>query len=384
MIDADNCRFYKKCGACQLRNMTYEEQLSYKMSREIKLLGRFCHVDEIVPMASPSAYRNKAQAVYFEQNGKVFYGIYQSSSGKVIRCEGCPVETPASRELFTGIKNLMNELKIKAYDPSTGRGFLRHVLIRQGFATGEIMVVLVGSTPAFPKEKLFVSLLTERFPQITTLVFNVNDTQTPIWLTERERVLRGNGYITDILCGCVFRISSRSFYQINPVQTGKLYTKALELAGLTGRERVLDAYSGIGTIGIIASGRAHKVACVETNKAAVADGIWNARSSGAKNVRFFTADTVKFIRGAIEKRERYDVVFVDPPRSGCSREFLSRLAALAPKKIIYISCNPETLARDLAFLKGKYKVKNITPFDMFPHTNHIETVVQLSRRDMNS
>ncbi|MBQ7715432.1 MAG: 23S rRNA (uracil(1939)-C(5))-methyltransferase RlmD [Clostridia bacterium] len=378
-MGSDNCKYFKKCGACQLRNMTYEEQLSFKMSREIKLLGRFCHVDEIVPMATPSAYRNKAQAIYFEQSGRVFYGIYQSSTGRTIRCEGCPVETPASRELFTGIKNLMNELKLKAYDPSTGRGFLRHVLIRQGFATGEIMVVLVGSTPAFPKEKLFVSLLTERFPQITTVVYNVNDTETPLWLTDRERVLRGNGYITDILCGCVFRISSRSFYQINPVQTGKLYTKALELAGLTGRERVLDAYSGIGTIGIIASGKAREVVCVETNKAAVTDGIWNAGCSRAGNVRFVNSDTVKFIRDAIERKERYDVVIVDPPRAGCSREFLSKLMALSPKKVIYVSCNPETLARDLSYLKGKYRVRRIVPFDMFPFTNHVETVVLMTR-----
>jgi len=359
--------------------MTYEEQLSYKMSRAIKLLGRFCHVDEIVPMASTSAYRNKAQAAYFEQNGKVYFGIYQSSSGKIIRCEGCLVETPAAWELFTGVRNLMNELRLHAYNPSTGRGFLRHVLIRQGFATGEIMVVLVGATPIFPKEKLFVSLLTERFPQITTVTYNVNDTDTPLWLTDYERVLYGRGFITDILCGCVFRISSRSFYQINPVQTGKLYTKAMELAALTGNERVLDAYSGIGTIGIIAAKKASRVSCVETNRSAVDDGIWNAKCSGIYNVKFFAMDTVKFIRGAISRKEYYDVVFVDPPRAGCDKEFLSKLLSLAPKKIVYISCNPETLARDLSFLRAKYKVKRIVPFDMFPHTNHCEVVVSLTR-----
>ena len=376
----DNCRFFKKCGACQLRNMTYEEQLSYKMSREIKLLGRFCHVDEIVPMANTAAYRNKAQAVYFEQSGKTFYGIYQSSSGKVIRCEGCPVETSAARELFRGIANIMNELKLHAYDPESGRGFLRHVLIRQGFSGGEIMVVLVSKSAIFPKEKLFVSLLTERFPQITTVVHNVNDTDTPIMLTDRERTLYGRGWITDTMCDCVFRISSRSFYQINPVQTGKLYTKAIELSSLSGNERVLDAYSGIGTIGIIAARRAGEVVCVETNPAAVCDAKWNARSSGADNVKFVNSDTTRFIRGALSRQERFDVVFVDPPRAGCGKEFLSKLMVLAPERVIYISCDPETLARDLAYLRGKYKVKRIVPFDMFPHTNHIETVCQLLRR----
>ena len=373
------CKYSKKCGACQLRNMTYEEQLSYKMSRVIKLVGRYCHVDEIVPMAGPSGYRNKAQAIYFEQNGKVAYGIYQSSSGKIIRCEGCPVETPAAWELFSGIKNLMNELKLRAYDMTTGRGFLRHVLIRHGFSSGEIMVVLVGSSPVFPKEKLFVNLLTERFPQITTVVYNVNDTATPLWLTDKERVLYGRGFITDMLCGSVFRISPGSFYQINPIQTAKLYERAIEFAGLTGRETVLDAYSGIGTIGIIASKKAARVFCVETNGDAVADGIWNAKCNGRGNVRFLRSDTVRFIRSAITRGEKYDVVFVDPPRSGCSREFLSKLAALAPKKIVYISCNPETLARDLAVLTKNYRVKRISPFDMFPFTNHIESVVQLIR-----
>ena len=379
MRAGENCKYFKKCGACQLRNMTYEEQLSYKMSQSIRLLGKFCHVDEIVPMANASAYRNKAQAIYFEQNGKVYYGIYQSSSGKVVRCEGCPIETATAWELFSGIKNLMNEFGLHAYNPETGKGALRHVLIRQGFATGEVMVVLVGATPIFPIEKKFVATLTARFPQITTVVYNVNDTETPIWMTDMERVLYGDGYITDTLCGCTFRISSRSFYQINPVQTGKLYTKAMDFAGLTGHEKVLDAYSGIGTIGIIASKRAAYVSCVETNRSAVEDGIWNAKTSGATNVRFFCSDTVKFIRGAISRRERYDVVLVDPPRAGCNKEFLSGVMTLSPKKIVYVSCNPETLARDLSYLRSKYKVKRLAPFDMFPFTNHCEVVALLTR-----
>ena len=380
MRAGDNCRYFKKCGACQLRNMTYEEQLSYKMSRAIKLLGRFSHVEEIVPSPRTDAYRNKAQAVYFGQNGRVNYGIYQSSSGKVIKCEGCPVETPAAREIFSGIRHLMDELKLHAYDAITGRGFLRHVLIRQAFATGEIMVVLVGATPIFPKEKLFVSLLTERFPHITTVIHNVNDTETPLWLTDKERVLYGDGYITDTLCGCNFRISSRSFYQINPAQTENLYKAAIDLASLTGTERVLDAYSGIGTIGIIASRAAREVVCVESNSAAVEDGIQNAALSRARNVRFHVSDTERYIKSEMQKGRRFDVVIADPPRAGCSKGFLAKLLTLAPKRIVYVSCNPETLARDLSFLRGKYHVDRIIPFDMFPHTNHIETVIRLSRK----
>ena len=380
MKSSDNCKYFKKCGACQLRNMTYAEQLSYKMSRVIKTVGRFGHVEEIVPMENTSGYRNKAQQLIYEQNGKVQSGIYQSSSGKPVRCDSCPVETEISSKIIREICHIMSELKLKAYNPSSGRGFLRHVLVRQGFATGEIMVVLVSAAAMFPKEKLFVSLLTERIPQITTVVQNVNDTHTPLWLTDKERVLYGDGYITDILCGCSFRISPRSFYQINPVQTERLYTTAMDLAGLTGKEKVLDAYSGIGTIGIIAAKRAGLVHAVETNKSSVADAVVNAKLSNVHNIKFFTSDTTKFLEKAAYRGERYDVVFMDPPRAGCDKHFLSKLITASPGKIVYISCNPETLSRDLYILRaGGYKVKTIKPFDMFPHTNHIECVTMMTR-----
>lgn len=376
----DSCKYFKKCGACQLRNLPYEEQLSFKMSRVIKLLGRFCHVDEIVGMENTAAYRNKAQAVFYNQSGRVFSGIYQSASGKVIRCDTCPVISKKAGLIISEITSIMNELKLKAYDPITKKGFLRHVLVRHGFLSGEIMVVLVSATPYFPKEKTFVSLLTERHPQITSIVQNVNNTETPLWLTDTERTVYGSGSITDYLCGATFKISPRSFYQINPVQTEKLYKTALSLAALGGREKVLDAYSGIGTIGIIASKYAKTVHCVESNRAAVTDAVENAKINKIYNVKFFACDSAKFVAGAAAKGSTYDVVFVDPPRAGCDKNFLSKLMTLSPDKIIYISCNPETMARDIAYLGGgSYRVKKIIPFDMFPHTNHTECVALLTR-----
>lgn len=377
----DTCKYFKKCGACQLRNMTYEEQLSFKMRKVIKLLGRFGHIDEIVGMEDPSAYRNKAQAMFFGQGGRVFAGIYHSSTGKVMKCDSCPVISDKAGKIIKEIACIMNELRISAYDPERGKGFLRHVLVRHGFASGEIMVVIVSASPAFPKEKQFVSMLTERIPQITTILHNVNDTATPLWLTENERVIYGNGYITDILCSCVFKLSSRSFYQINPLQTEKLYSKAIALASLTGKESVLDAYCGIGTIGLIAAKKAHSVHCVETNRTAVADAVENAKINGIYNAKFYACDTVRFINSAIMRQDKYDVVFMDPPRAGCDKNFLSRLMTLSPKKIIYISCNPETMARDIAYLGGGgYRVRKAVPFDMFPHTNHVEMVVMLSHK----
>ncbi len=373
------CKYFKKCGACQLRNMSYEEQLSYKMSRVIKLLGRFCHVDEIVPMEKPEAYRNKAQAMMFSQNGRTVSGIYKSSVGMAVKCEFCPNETELAGKIIRECAKIMNELRLHPYDPRTDKGFLRHVLVREGFVSGEVMVVLVSRSSVFPKEKAFVTMLTERFPCITTVVHNVNDTQTPLWLTDKERVIYGDGYITDVLCGCVFRISARSFYQINPVQTEKLYYHAISLAGLTGKEKVLDAYSGIGTIGIIAAGNARTVHSVETNRSSTADAIENARLSGVSNVRFFTCDSTRFINDTAKRGESYDVAFIDPPRAGCDKNFLTQLVSLAPEKIVYVSCNPETLARDLSFLKKNYKIRSVTPFDMFPHTSHVECAVALYR-----
>lgn len=358
--------------------MSYEEQLSYKMSRVIKLLGRFCHVDEIVPMEKPEAYRNKAQAMLFSQNGKTVSGIYRSSVGTAVKCDFCPNETELAGKIIAESAKIMNELKLRPYDPKTDKGFLRHVLVREGFATGEVMAVLVSRTSVFPKEKAFVTMLTERFPSITTIVHNVNDTDTPLWLTDKERVLYGDGYITDVLCGCVFRISARSFYQINPVQTERLYSHAVSLAGLTGKEKVLDAYSGIGTIGIIAAKKAKTVHSVETNRSSTADAAENAKLSGVSNVKFFTCDSTRFINDAAKRGESYDVAFIDPPRAGCDKNFLTQLVSLAPEKIVYISCNPETLARDLAILKKNYRINGITPFDMFPHTSHVETVVRLT------
>lgn len=380
MKSDDNCKYFKKCGACQLRNMTYEQQLSYKMAKVIKLLGKYCRVDEIVPMENTLGYRNKAQRLIFEQNRRAVPGIYLSSSKRAVRCDMCLVESAVSAKIFAEVCRIMNELGIRAYDPVTKRGAVRQVLVRQAFATGEIMAVVVSAEERLPKEKRFVSLLTERIPQIDTLVLNVNRTDTPLWLTDNERVLFGDGYITDVLCSCSFRISPRSFYQINPVMTEKLYNTALEYAALGGGERVLDAYLGIGTIGITAAKVASEVHAVETNKSAVRDAGQNAKLSGVSNIKFFVGDSAKFIKDAELAGERYDAIFVDPPRAGCDRRFLSGLAHMGMKKIVYVSCNAETLARDMSYLISKgYRVRKIKPFDMFPHTSHVETVAMLSR-----
>ena len=269
------------------------------------------------------------------------------------------------------------------YNEDTGKGFLRHILVKRGFATNQIMLVLVTGTPVFPSKNNFVKAILKQFPEITTIVQNINPYRTNLVLGDNQKVLYGKGYIEDILCGCRFRISPKSFYQINPVQTEVLYGKAIEFANLKGNETVLDTYCGIGTIGIIAAKNgAGNVIGAELNGDAVRDAIVNARANNLKNIRFYKADAGEFMREAADEDEKPDVVFMDPPRAGSDRKFLDSLIKMSPKRVVYVSCNPETLARDLAYLtqNSPYKAQKIQPVDMFPHTAQIETVVLLSHK----
>ena len=376
------CPHSKKCGGCQLQNLTYPEQLEWKNRLCIKLLGQFAHVEPIIGMESPYHYRNKVQAAFgTTRAGRIISGIYQSSTHNIVAVDSCMTEDKAADKIITDIRKLLADFKMTAYNEVTGRGFLRHVLVKRGFATNEIMVVLVTGTPVFPARSNFLRALLKLHPEITTVVQNVNDRFTSMLLGPNEKTLFGPGFITDVLCGLKFRISAKSFYQINPVQTEVLYGKAMEFAGLTGRETVIDAYCGIGTIGMIAAKTAGQVLGVEVNRDAVRDAIANAKLNNMKNIRFICADAGEFMVDMAQNGEHCDVLLMDPPRAGSDRAFLSSAVTLAPKRIVYVSCNPETLARDLHFLtKRGYRVEKIQPVDMFPHTNHVETVVLLSHK----
>ena len=376
------CPLYKKCNGCQMQNLAYEEQLAWKESKVRKLLGKFCRVEAIHGMENPKYYRNKVQALFrLNQRKQIVSGIYQSSTRGLIPVDNCLLEDQECDRIIVTIRTLLKSFKLFPYDGRKGTGFLRHVLVRKGFATGEIMVVLVTAKPMFPSKKNFINALLQAHPQITTIVQNISDQPMELVLGEREQVLYGPGVIEDVLCGCRFQISSRSFYQVNPIQTEYLYTKAVELAGLTGEETVIDAYCGTGTIGIIASRKAKLVVGIELNRDAVEDAKKNAKRNQADHIRFYQGDAGAFMEQAAEEGQRADVVFLDPPRAGSSRKFLESLLVLSPKKLVYISCNPETQERDLRFLTQKgYEVKAVQPVDMFPHTNHVETVVLLGRK----
>ena len=379
---ADFCPYAKKCGGCQLQNMSYSRQLAYKQAKAVKLLGKYCRVDTILGMENPYHYRNKVQAAFgTTRGGKIISGVYQSKSHRIVCVDSCRLEDKTADEIIVWIRSVMRSFRMEAYNEDRGTGFLRHVLVKRGFHTGEVMVVLVTGTVVFPGKKAFLEALLKRFPQITTVVQNINNGRTSLVLGNTQKVLYGTGTITDKLCGCVFRISPKSFYQINPTQTEKLYAKAIEFAALDGHETVIDAYCGIGTIGIIAAKKAKQVIGAEVNEDAVRDAVINAKLNQTDNIRFYCADAGEFMVNMAENRETADVVFMDPPRAGSDKAFLSSLVKLSPKKIVYISCNPETQARDLAYLtQNSYKVRKIQPVDMFPHTNHVETVVLLVRK----
>ena len=381
------CPYAKKCGGCSLQNLPYEEQLHLKQAKLIRLLGRFGRVEEIIGMEDPTHYRNKIQAAFRSKSGKVVSGVYQSASRRIVEVESCMLEDECAAPILATIRKLCASMKIRPYDLESGQGFLRHVLIRKGFVSGEIMVVLVTAKGEFRSERSFVNELLRRHPEITTVVRNINPTDTALFLGSEIQILHGEGYITDRLCGLEFRISPRSFYQVNPIQTEVLYGKAKEFAGLTGKETVIDAYCGTGTIGLtVASGAngfggAKAVIGVEVNKDAVADAIENAKRNGITNAVFHAADAGEFMETMAVGGQTADVVITDPPRAGCSGKFLHSLMKLAPKRIVYVSCNPETLARDLYTLtKGGYKVRRIQPVDMFPFTSHSEVVVGLDQK----
>ena len=332
-------------------------------------------------MDDPFHYRNKVHAVMArDRKGRIISGVYKEGTHTVLPVETCLIENKKADEIIGTIRELLPSFKMKVFDEDTGYGFLRHVLVRTAHATGEIMVVLITASPVFPSKNNFVKALRKVHPEITTVVQNVNGRDTSMVLGEKEHVLYGPGFIVDVLCSKKFRISSKSFYQINPVQTEKLYNLAIEAAGLTGKETVVDAYCGIGTIGIVAASAAKEVIGVELNKDAVRDAVTNAKANGEKNIRFYNNDAGKFMVQMAFQNAHADVVFMDPPRSGSTEEFMDAVAILNPDRVVYVSCNPETLARDLAYFKKKgYRAEKAWAVDQFPATSHVETVVLLSK-----
>lgn len=373
------CIYAKKCGGCQLQNMTYDRQLRFKQAKVVKWLGRFHRVNDIIGMENPYHYRNKVQSAFaLTRRGKIVSGVYQSSTKTVVNVDSCMIEDEMADRIIVAIRKMLPDFKILPYSEYTKKGFLRHILVKRSFSTNQIMVVFIGAGPIFPQKDKITKALIKKFPEITTVVFNINQNKASMLLGDKQQVLYGKGYIEDVLCGLKFRISARSFYQVNPVQTEVLYNTAMDFANISENDVVIDAYCGTGTIGLVASKKAREVIGVEVNADAVKDAKINAKINGIDNAEFYNEDATEFMEKMALNNEKADVVFIDPPRAGSTKRFLKSLVKLSPKKIVYVSCNPETQRRDLFELTDNgYEVKIIQPVDMFPHTNHVETVVLL-------
>lgn len=379
----------KKCGGCPMLGLDYAEQLKQKEAAVRKLVGKYGPVAPIRGAENPCHYRNKVISTFAAgPGGKLVSGIYAAGTHKVLPVESCLLQDEVLDTVMQAVRAAASTCRYQPYNEDKGTGLLRHCLLRRGVVSGQVMVVLVTAQPVLPGAKNFVrALLAEaekRHVPVTTVVQNYNPRRTSVVLGEEEKVLYGKGFILDTLCGKTYALSPRSFYQINHDQTEVLYGLAVEAARLTGKEVVLDAYCGIGTIGLTASGRAKQVVGVELNRDAVRDAIGNAKHNNVKNARFFAADATQWITEAAAAGQRADVIFMDPPREGSTPQFIESVARMAPKRVVYVSCNPETMARDLALLTAKgYRAEGFTPVDLFPQTAHCEVVCALSKLDIH-
>ena len=384
-VQKSRCPYAKKCGGCQFIDMPYEKQLERKQKELKALLGKFARVSPIIGMEDPLHYRHKVHAVMGYEKGEPIAGVYQEKSHRLVRVDQCLIENEKADAIIQSIRGLLKSFKIKTYDEDSDRGLLRHIMVRVSHATGEIMVILVLRSPILPSKNNFAKALLKLHPEITTIVLNVNDKKTTLVLGQRDIVLYGPGFIYDSLCGVRFRLSPQSFYQVNPIQTEILYREALKLAKLTKKDKVIDAYCGIGTIGLIASRQAGSVLGIELNREAVKDARENAKHNRCKNIEFACADAGEYMVEMAQDGEKADVVIMDPPRSGSNEAFLSSVCRLSPNRIVYISCGPQSLARDLDYLTAHgYHAERIQPVDLFPMTVHVETVVLLSHKKADS
>ena len=375
-----NCPLSKRCGSCQYMGLPYDKQIALKQEKVQKLFPNYKEIRPVIGMEDPVHYRCKVQAAFGWQKGKVVSGTYEAASHRLVPVEDCLLEDQQADAILATIRKLMTSFKLQPYNEDRRSGVMRHVLIRKGYFTGQILVVLVTGSYQFPGKNNFVAALCKAHPEITTVIHSINGAKTSMVLGEQQKTVKGPGFISDRLLGCTFRISAGSFYQVNPIQTEKLYSQALQMADLTGTESVLDAYCGTGTIGILAAKAAKNVIGVELNRQAVQDAIINAKINQVQNIRFVCDDAGRFLQKAAAKNEVPEVVIMDPPRAGSDDAFLSALVYASPKKVVYISCNPETQARDVQYLtKHGYKIMNMQPVDLFPHTDNVENIALIQK-----
>lgn len=381
-----DCAPYGKCGGCNLRHMNYQETLKLKKSivetnlKKVRMDNVV--VKECIGMNQPYNYRNKLQyPVGASKEGPVM-GVFAKRSHRIIPNESCHIQNKLTQKIAKDVFDFIVENSIPVYDEEKGTGEIRHIYLRIAVKTNEIMLVLVTNKKNITKEKELVAFITHKYSEIKTVVKNINTKSTNVILGQENEVLFGDGYINDILLEITFKISPMSFYQVNPIQTEKLYTLAIEGAKLTGKETIFDLYCGIGTIGICALKKAKYLYGIETIPQAIEDAKENARINNIKNAEFIVGNVEDELPKLIKEKDiKPDVVFIDPPRKGCDNVAIETLLKIKAEKIVYISCNPATLARDLEKLNELYEIKEVQPVDMFPFTSHVECVSVLELKE---
>lgn len=381
-----DCDTFSKCGGCSMRHMEYVKTLEIKrnvVESSLRKQGISVNVNPVIGMVNPYFYRNKLQyPVGINEQGEPVIGVFAQRSHRIIETKKCMIQNRLLQNIANDIFEFIKNNDISVYDEKNQRGQIRHLVLRIGVKTNEVMVTIVSNEEKIDKENELVKYISEKYSEIKTIVKNINSKNTNVILGNKNIILYGDGYIYDDLLGFKFKISPMSFYQVNPIQTEKLYSTAIGKAKLNGDETVFDLYCGIGTIGICASKNIKKLYGIETVPQAIEDARRNAKENGIKNAEFFVGDVEKELPEFIEKNNiSADMIFIDPPRKGCDKVALDTIMKICPKKIVYVSCNPATLARDLKILSEKYDIGDVTPVDMFPFTSHVECVTVLYAKE---
>ncbi|WP_396194507.1 23S rRNA (uracil(1939)-C(5))-methyltransferase RlmD [Fictibacillus barbaricus] len=378
------CPIYKWCGGCQLQHLSYAGQLEYKRKQVEDVLTRIGKLENVPVLPTlgmgdePWRYRNKAQVPVGEREGRIITGFYQKRSHEIVEMDSCIITGKTDDDAVQAVKEIVNKYNISAYNEEKHKGMLRHIIARYGKTTGDLMIVLVTNGKDLPKRKKIVEDITATLPEVKSIVQNVNTKRTNVIFGDETRVLWGAEYIYDFIGDIKFAISARSFYQINPDQTKVLYDQALKYAELNGNETVIDAYCGIGTISLFLAQKAKKVYGVEIVPEAIEDARRNAELNNITNAEFAVGKSEEVIPAWKKQGITPDVIVVDPPRKGCDEELLKTIIEMKPKRVVYVSCNPATLARDLRVLEdGGFKTMEVQPVDMFPQTTHCEAVARL-------
>ena len=374
------CPVSRKCGGCSYLQVEYEEQLKKKRNYVRSLFPKN-NVEPVIGMKDPYHYRHKIYATFtHNRDGVIKCGMYEENTHKVIDTKMCLIQHVQANSILTDICHIATQMHIESYDEDTGRGVLRHAYIRVSHKTGDVLLVIVIGSKNLPGSNTFVQKIILLHPEIKSIVLNHNDEDTSMILGKKNHVLYGKGYIEDSILDTTFRISTNTFYQVNPLQTEKIYSTAIQMANLKKDDTVLDMCCGIGTISLIAAKKASFVLGVEINPDSIKDAINNAKRNHINNAQFIAEDSERFLE---QLGDSPSVVFLDPPRSGFTEKFMNQLNSMKSDRIIYISCNPETQARDIQFLKN-YQIKKIVPVDNFPFTKHVECIVLMTRNEYSN